>query len=392
MKRSTPRRMNYPLLLKEVRRKPNLTREEFHTLKKAVKAQCRTLRNVRRPPLTQEMEQAAHLDPWKQRLPNMHSFFYTRKKGLEKKMAREASQLVSSPEALEKWLAAQMARLPAHSHVTDVPRLEALDRALAIPSNLSVFLSSILKDEQVVKTIASRSYHQDLFDKVVLFSGDNWKLRMHVFEAATFSQAQEEIHSHRDHFVSYCVHGGIVQQIWEEIDPAQSKEKMEQQNKPREDGKINSRGVDTHAPPQKSTSTAFPTFHKYEYDPTVSNGTRVFKIKNLGKVTLGPVDEEQKARAGQTYYMHPSVLHSVEGIEGKTVTLVLNRRAASKSCFASPQPWEETFVRRKISPEQLRARIKEVMELMKKVSESGRSGLGAVGNEVVCAVGRRWQA
>mmetsp|Transcript_37582 Transcript_37582/g.69285 ORF Transcript_37582/g.69285 Transcript_37582/m.69285 type:complete len:337 (-) Transcript_37582:352-1362(-) len=308
----------------------------------------------------------------------MHSFFYTRKKGLERKMAREASQHVSSPEALEKWLAGQMAQLPAHSHVTDVPLLEALDRALAIPGNLSVFLSSILKDDELVKKIASRSYHQDLFDKVVLFSGDTWKLRMHVFEAATFSQAQEEIHSHRDHFVSYCVHGGIVQQIWEEIDPHA---KMNEEQQERNEGKSSRGGAPetagavatTAAGTAKATAvrpSSIPRYHKYEYDPTVSNGTRVFKIKSLGKVFLGPVDDEQKARAGQTYYMHPSVLHSVEGIEGKTVTLVLNRRATSKSCFASPEPWEETFVRRKISPEQLRARISEVLELMKKGDSS----------------------
>jgi len=168
-------------------------------------------------------------------------------------------------------------------------------------------------------------------------------------------EAQEEIHSHRDHFVSYCVYGGLSQQIWEEIHGTKGKE---------ED--VGEDDDDTKGEP----ASTLPRYHKYAYDPTMDGDTRVFRIQHMGEVALGPVDEEQRSSQGKTYYMHPSVLHSVEGIEGKTVTLVLNKRASEKSCFASPRRWEEQFVRKKISPMKLAGRLTEVLDLLKTVKQT----------------------
>mmetsp|Transcript_47449 Transcript_47449/g.78650 ORF Transcript_47449/g.78650 Transcript_47449/m.78650 type:complete len:306 (-) Transcript_47449:100-1017(-) len=289
----------------------------------------------------------------------MHCFFYTRNEKLERKVNVEAAALAKDPNSLEQWLSKKMAKIPAHSHVTDVPLLEALARSLGNPLNLRCLLESILQDESLVKEIASRSYHQDLFDKLVIFSGTHWKLRMHIFESETFKEAQEEIHSHRDHFVSYCVYGGLSQQIWEEIHGTGGNE---------ED--VGTDDDDDGTKGEIESASILPRYHKYAYDPTMDGDTRVFRIQHMGEVTLGPVDEEQKSSQGKTFYMHPSVLHSVEGIEGKTVTLVLNKRASEKSCFASPRKWEEQFGRKKISPVKLTSCLKEVLELMKTVQQT----------------------
>jgi len=178
--------------------------------------------------------------------------------------------------------------------------------------------------------------HHDLFDKLVLLSGPStgYKLRLHVFLPSTFSLAQEEVHSHRNHFVSSVIHGGMTQGIWEETQ-------------------------------HYSGPIAPQEFHKYVYDPTVMpDGTRVFNINNFGKINLTRVQEFTIGK-GNTYYMHPSVLHSVESLSGCTVTLVLNSpQAVEKSCFATLDPWkDESFVRKRFTKEEVQTQLKFVLGL-----------------------------
>jgi len=68
----------------------------------------------------------------------------------------------------------------------------------------------------------------------------------------------------------------------------------------------------------------------------------------------------------QSYYMHPSVLHSVCAIDGCTVTLVWNSpQATVKSCFATHTPWEsEQFIRQKFTEEEMKKQIEMVLHLL----------------------------
>jgi len=187
------------------------------------------------------------------------------------------------------------------------------------------------------------SYHHDLFDKSVLLSGKKtpWKLRMHVFLPESFPVAQEEVHSHRNHFVSCCLYGGLSQELWEE----------------------------PHHLDEQNSTEPYPvcTLNKYIYDPTVTpdGSTRVFNVNHVGKITLAKV-QEQAVVKGQSYYMHPSVLHSVCAIDGCTVTLVWNSpQATEKSCFATHIPWEaESFIRPKFTEEEMRSQLEMVVQLV----------------------------
>jgi len=98
---------------------------------------------------------------------------------------------------------------------------------------------------------------------------------------------------------------------------------------------------------------------------TEDKTTRVFNVNYVGSINLARV-QEQAVIKGQSYYMHPSVLHSVCAIDGCTVTLVWNSPLATeKSCFATHTPWEfESFVRPKFTEEEMRKQLQMVLELL----------------------------
>eukprot|EP01125_Pyxidicula_operculata_P010775 TRINITY_DN354_c0_g1_i1.p1 TRINITY_DN354_c0_g1~~TRINITY_DN354_c0_g1_i1.p1 ORF type:complete len:249 (-),score=69.09 TRINITY_DN354_c0_g1_i1:50-796(-) len=233
------------------------------------------------------------------------------------------------------------------AHVIDVPSLDSIVHALSRRENFFKLLDLIVQDQHNLESVVQDSYHHDLFDKTVLMSGkkSSWKLRLHVFTPDTFTLAQEEIHSHRNHFVSTVLHGGFTQQLWE--DPKYLPVPPEL--------------ASTHDP-----NPTISSFYKYIYDPTVTDdGTRMFNIVPQGKIDLACVATVTIPK-GTTYYMHPSVLHSVNSLDGCTITLVLNSpQATTKSCFSSEQPWEdESFVRARFTPEEMVKQLNFVRSLL----------------------------
>jgi len=234
-----------------------------------------------------------------------------------------------------------MMKAACQPHVINVSALDALVYGLGIQNNFIRLLTRIMESQRLFNEFVNESYHHDLFHKTVLLGGklSGWKLRMHIFIPMDFTEAQEEVHSHRNHFVSCLIHGGFRQEIWEEP---------------------------KHCFAEDEKEFEVVNFHKYIYDPTVTNdGTRVFNINPLGKIDLARVDQISLTR-GQIYYMHPSVLHSVNAIDGCTVTLVLNSpQATEKSCFASLEPWEEeSFVRDRFTNEEMKETVGMVMKLV----------------------------
>jgi hypothetical protein len=292
------------------------------------------------------IQEAGDEDTWKTRLPNMQKLFLSYNENLRAGYAEKVANIFAqnsdvgeSLSLIRTWIDEVMLRSACQPHVIDIPPVDAVVYALSRPSNFIEFTRRILASEEFFMKVVDESYHHDLFDKTVLLSGSKcgWKLRMHVFVPSTFSAAQEEVHSHRNHFVSHVLHGGFKQELWE--DPA-------------------------HCPSMNDFEMH--EFFKYIYDPTLTeDGTRVFNIKPQGKVNLVRVDQICAGKGG-AYYMHPSVLHSVNAIDGCTVTLVLNSpQATTKSCFASLTPWkEESFVREKFTPEQVRETVGMVCNLL----------------------------
>jgi len=234
-----------------------------------------------------------------------------------------------------------MAEATVQPHVVNIAMLDAVVYALSRQAVFLQFMEKILGSEEFLNQVVTESYHHDLFDKTVLLSGakSGWKLRMHVFLPASFSSAQEEVHSHRNHFVSHIIHGAFRQEVWEEPH---------------------------HCVPTEEKEFEIVPFHKYIYDPIkTEDGTRVFNIAPLGKIDLARVDQVSVSKGG-AYYMHPSVLHSVNAIDGCTVTLVLNSpQATTKSCFASLTPWkEESFVRERFTLDQVKSTLAMVAGLL----------------------------
>jgi len=338
------------ITLQEIKEKDNHSKSEYCKLRMNIKTQFRVLRGC--TVLEDGLSNITYLaksDPWAMRLPYMQKLFFTHGEKKRRRVLEDVSLILGEPsfnclEQLRNYMDNVMSEAAVQPHVIDVPPVEATVRAIAHPKNILTFLRSYLISPTHLKEATGDSYHHDLFDKSVLLTGKKtpWKLRMHVFLPETFTVAQEEIHSHRNHFVSSCLYGGLSQELWEE----------------------------PHHLPQDLTPEAQPpitTLYKYIYDPTVTSDgtTRVFNVNYIGKVSLARV-QEQAVMKGQTYYMHPSVLHSVNAIDGCTITLVWNSPLATdKSCFATQTPWEsESFIRPKFTEEEMTKQLEMVLHLL----------------------------
>jgi len=252
-----------------------------------------------------------------------------------------------SIEKIRDLIDGVMGKAACNPHVINVAALDSLVFGLASKQNFNRLIPRIMESERLFNEFVNESYHHDLFHKTVLLSGklSDWKLRMHVFVPMDFTEAQEEVHSHRNHFVSCILHGGFRQEIWEEP---------------------------IHCKPQDEKEFEVIPFYKYLYDPKLTeDGTRVFNINPLGKIDLARVDQVSLSK-GDIYYMHPSVLHSVNAIDGCTVTLVLNSpQATEKSCFASLEPWlEESFIRDRFTADEIKEMVRMVLGLVNDTHQS----------------------
>ncbi|KAL6067073.1 JmjC domain-containing protein [Balamuthia mandrillaris] len=376
--------------MKELKLQNRKQTREARTL---VKQQLRELRGRRPAGNKQQPDLEPTRDPWQARLPNMHKLFAGRNPALREKIKNQLQSLLEANEkgedegekdefeAAEKKLAALVAFLDERmekacpqAHIIDFCALEALINALGdhVASILRLFLVSAgLQDGEkqqqrsFFQAAVSESYHHDLFEKMVLLAGQKskWKLRMHIFLPENFTVAQEEVHSHRNHFASRILHGGFSHEIWEVPTDAESRMDVIQEDavKKREEA--------------EEGGGRFHELYKYVYDPLVTGtgeeATRVFNLNACGKVRLEKLEEIFVGK-GQSYYMHTSVLHAVTSLNGCTVTFVLNAPQTNQtSCFATYQPWkEETFVRCRFTAVELREQLSRVLNLIEEGSSS----------------------
>lgn len=331
--------------IEEVKAMRQKNREEHRQARRTLKVQLQELKakqngwQITAAPTGMQLELA---DPWIARFPNMHKLFHATKPKLREKIDGEIASLLSSEDARElpklvSLIEHYMQIAAPQSHVIDFVLMDAVVNALG--DHFTLILRLLLEHPELFAKSAAESDHHDLFEKVVLMKGEKsgWKLRMHVFIPENFMVAQEEVHSHRNHFQSRIMYGGFSHELWEPL--------------PTEEGQL---APDVHK------------LHKYIYNPLVSdNGGRVFNLETMGEVHLKKL-EEVSVMAGQSYYMHTSVLHSVSSICGCTVTLVLNAPQTNPtSCFATFKPWDqETFERRGFTHDELRNQIQHVLQLV----------------------------
>eukprot|EP01006_Ploeotia_vitrea_P025382 TRINITY_DN58257_c0_g1_i1.p1 TRINITY_DN58257_c0_g1~~TRINITY_DN58257_c0_g1_i1.p1 ORF type:complete len:472 (-),score=48.15 TRINITY_DN58257_c0_g1_i1:87-1502(-) len=302
-------------------------------------------------------------DPWESRLPNMHKLFPAG----DEKLRREVHQRVSAvwnnkdlkPTEAVASITAIIDELLDQSCiqtlVTDYGRMEAIINAVAEQGHFLRLIEAIGGDEELAKKVVANSHHHDLFDKLVLLKGANgWKLRLHVFLPDSFTESQEEIHSHRNHFVSKILYGAFAHSIWEETRLAADAVPVP--------------GATEELAPEDREKV---NVHKYVYDPLLTKeGERVFNVDKQGTVDLTKLAEVW-VRAGVTYFMHTSVLHAVSMLDGCTLTCVLNApQTNEKSCFSTYQPWEnETFTRPAFTSEELMSTFKHVHSLLTEPQE-----------------------
>jgi len=338
-------------MLKDVQNKDKHSKLGYRQLRKDIKTQLLVLRGSSVDDENRnQISVLAKSDPWSMRLPFMQKLFFTHDEKARKRSLEDVSKILGTEpsfnclEQLRTYMDNIMSEAAVQPHVIDVPPVEATVRAIAHGQNIFNFLRSYLVSPAHLKEATGDSYHHDLFDKSVLLTGKKspWKLRMHVFLPESFTVAQEEIHSHRNHFVSCCLYGGLSQELWEEP-----------------------RHLSQDIPPESQPPIT--SLYKYIYEPTfTSDGlTRVFNVNFIGKISLARV-QEQAVVKGQSYYMHPSVLHSVNAIDGCTVTLVWNSPLSTeKSCFSTQTPWEaESFVRPKFTEEEMRKQLEMVLQIL----------------------------
>ncbi len=131
------------------------------------------------------------------------------------------SPLLSVPQELRGpashgWLTRLFSRLPRASTPENIDRHLVLMRTLGSPDNIRHLLTTILRDEEVLQAVASRSYrHTNHFDKIVLVDSGarlGYRLTLHFWDPPYSSSEveDEQIHDHRFSFWSHVLAGRVV--------------------------------------------------------------------------------------------------------------------------------------------------------------------------------------
>lgn len=88
---------------------------------------------------------------------------------------------------------------------------------LSQADHFQALITNLLGDTDSVKAIQAASYyHKNGFDKIVLLSGKNFKLRLHHFYPPGQKQPMENVHDHRWDFSSSILFGDMGMKIYKE--------------------------------------------------------------------------------------------------------------------------------------------------------------------------------
>lgn len=209
---------------------------------------------------------------------------------------------------------------------------------LARPEVLLPLFDRIHQDEASLSRAAERSYaHQNGFAKIVLATGNGFKLRLHVWSpdgsGVSSAPAQENIHDHRWNFASAGLCGAIRNDFFA----------FTAGDAPTGDAPAG----DVHAGEVERVHA-----HRYlrvdastDYQLTYVGDRAVRRIRSL------------RVRAGESYGMGFTDLHRIVHDTGSlAATLVITAPPVSHECHLlsrSPMPLGETSGGRQLTPEEI---------------------------------------
>ena len=207
--------------MKENKAKLKELKSDFKTDKNEIRRQTKALKKNYDPSKDKYDDQhIEEKDCWEYRLPNMQQFIINisnkeYKNKTDKRLRNiltdyKDKKCISSSDALKQitdWIDYKMPN--ALAYTTKPKDMSKIISNLS--NNIVDILSLILSDKSFCEEICDRSYHHDLFEKMVIMKGKKgWKLRLHLFTSDNLKVIQEELHSHRNHFLSTCLYGIVL--------------------------------------------------------------------------------------------------------------------------------------------------------------------------------------
>ncbi len=174
--------------------------------------------------------------------------------------------------------------------------LMEMNTILADPSILSLLTKRILSSKLLFNKLLKQSYyHENGFHKIVLLSGNHFKLRLHHFGVAA-KIPMENIHDHRWYFASSILLGSLKMDMFQ----------------------VSEDPID-----------AEPLYH-FIYNSNKANGCYTTQFK--GHAYLKKTSAV-KFNQGDHYLMTPNELHRIKNQSGEeSVTLILTGKTVGDTC------------------------------------------------------------
>lgn len=152
----------------------------------------------------------------------------------------------------------------------------------------------VLVKDALDGVISKSYYHKNGFDKVVLFEGKNFKVRVHNFHPSTTSKAMEHVHDHRWAFASTILRGSFESEFFAETPSG-------------DEGLIS-----------------------YRYFSDKSKGS--FSVQRLGNARLARISTV-KYEQGDTYLLGTDELHRICRVSSEGATsVIITGKARRETC------------------------------------------------------------
>jgi len=193
-------------------------------------------------------------------------------------------------------------------------------------------VKDIIRNEDLLQKIAQSSYsHYNGFDKIVLFSNENFKVRLHSWDSNLFTQELDEnIHNHRWDFVTNIICGGYDLELYQIAKKGNS-------------------------------------FHQYLYIPP--EGKEFYSMEYVGLKFLKLV-LNTRLQANNHYEITKDVFHKVTPAVGLfTVTLMIHGKNYNEDVYVFSKnkiEQEDKINSKSFTKKELKMRLKAISKNLKK--------------------------
>lgn len=209
--------------------------------------------------------------------------------------------------------------------------LYEVNRVLSVPANLNFLCYKIINDYKFYSTVLKSSYyHENGFDKIVLLSGKNFKLRLHHFGNG-LKIPMENVHDHRWMFASTILFGDLQMDMF-------------------------------HASIIHDSLYEAEILNHFVYDSNKTSGS--YEVTYRGKAALKLL-ETRKYEFGQSYIMWPHELHRIKNSnQEESITLILTGNPISEKCnlYSTREFLEEEKAPKYYNDRILRKKIVNILE------------------------------